>query len=47
MIFLIYLNKIQQARFMARGQHFVKILENSEKRFHNYINLKNFEILAM
>ena len=40
-------NKILHAGFQLLGQHFVKILENSEKRLHSYINLKNSEILAM
>ena len=31
----------------APGEHFVKILEISENRLHSYINLKNFEKLAI
>ena len=47
MILCIDFDKILQARFVARWQHFVKILENSDERLHSYINLKNFKILAM
>ena len=47
MISLVDFHEILQACFVALDQHFVRILENSEKWLHSYKNLKIFEKLAM